>query len=189
MIFCNLSVLLAERRKKISMVSFETGISRTTLTALSNNNFKGIQTETLNTLCNYLNVTVNDIISHFPLDINKVRIDIGTFDEVDCSSIVGNMLLSIKHENKPYTLELKFSCCRDCGEDFSSEYHIYEVNITELISGDDYIIEILKNAPHIVIKSVEDIITKEIDSKFASATDIDKKIVIDSSYNWTIFKK
>lgn len=41
MILTNLKVLLAERNLSISKVSNDTGISRTTLTALSSNNCKG----------------------------------------------------------------------------------------------------------------------------------------------------
>lgn len=51
MIKCNLAVLLAERGLKLTTVSNDTGISRTTLTALANNKNSGIQFDTLNTLC------------------------------------------------------------------------------------------------------------------------------------------
>jgi len=64
MIRCNLSVLLAERSLKITKVSKDTGISRTTLTSLSNNQAQGIQFETMDTLCNYLNVKPSDLFRH-----------------------------------------------------------------------------------------------------------------------------
>lgn len=69
MVYCNLAVLLAERRMKISSVSADTGISRTTLTALCQNAGKGVQTDTINTLCMYLNITVGDLFIFFPFDI------------------------------------------------------------------------------------------------------------------------
>lgn len=69
MVRCNLSVLLAERNIKITKASKDTGISRTTLTYLANNYSKGIQYDTLNTLCNYLHVTPADLISYVPVDI------------------------------------------------------------------------------------------------------------------------
>lgn len=56
MIASNLKVLLAERNLSILKVSKDTGISRTTLTSLCSNNAKGIQFETLETLCGYLNI-------------------------------------------------------------------------------------------------------------------------------------
>lgn len=57
MVRCNLSVLMAERGLKISRIASDTGLSRTTLTALANNYSQGIQFDTLNTLCMYLNTT------------------------------------------------------------------------------------------------------------------------------------
>jgi len=53
----NLAVLLAERRLKISKIAKDTGLSRTTLTALRSGTCKGIQFSTINTLCLYLKVT------------------------------------------------------------------------------------------------------------------------------------
>lgn len=69
MIHCNLSVLLAERRLKISRVAADTGISRTTLTALAYNNSQGIQMATLNTLCLYLGIQPDDLFSFYPYDL------------------------------------------------------------------------------------------------------------------------
>ena len=56
MLKCNLAMLLAERGLKISKVSKDTGISRTTLTALTNNTSQGIQLETIDKLCLYLKI-------------------------------------------------------------------------------------------------------------------------------------
>lgn len=58
----NLKKLLEERKIKITTISRETGISRTTLTALVYGHAKGIQFKTLETLCLYLDVTPNDIL-------------------------------------------------------------------------------------------------------------------------------
>lgn len=69
MIRCNLSILLAERNLKISRVSTMTGISRTTLTSLANNYSQGIQFDTLNTICNFLNIKSDQLISYVPVDI------------------------------------------------------------------------------------------------------------------------
>lgn len=72
MVYCNLAVLLAERHMKISNLSAETGISRTTLTALCQNSGKGVQTDTINTLCMYLNINVGDLFSFYPFDLSLV---------------------------------------------------------------------------------------------------------------------
>lgn len=69
MVRCNLSILLAERNLKITKVCKDTGISRTTLTYLANNYSKGIQYDTLNTLCTYLHVSPAELISFIPVDI------------------------------------------------------------------------------------------------------------------------
>ena len=69
MILTNLKVLLAERNLSISKVSNDTGISRTTLTALSSNNCKGIQFDTLDMLCSYLNIMPDDFFLYSPYRI------------------------------------------------------------------------------------------------------------------------
>ncbi len=69
MIICNLEALLKERKLKISKVSADTKISRTTLTALCNNTTKGIQFDTANTLCIYLNVDMSQLFTSLPFDI------------------------------------------------------------------------------------------------------------------------
>lgn len=53
----NLKKLIIERRLSITKVSKDTGISRTTLTGLYYHPGKGIQIKTLNTLCNYFDIT------------------------------------------------------------------------------------------------------------------------------------
>lgn len=76
MIRCNLAILLAERNLRITKVSKDTGISRTTLTSLSSNKAQGIQFDTINTLCNYLNVNPNKLITHSPIDIKLEKLEI-----------------------------------------------------------------------------------------------------------------
>ena len=82
MIHCNLALLLTERNLKITKVAADTGISRTTLTTLSNNYGQGIQFATLNTLCKYLSVTPEQFFSYVPFDV-----------EVNKSTLVGETLL------------------------------------------------------------------------------------------------
>jgi len=68
MIKCNLKILLAKRNLKITKVSNDTGISRTTLTSLASNYAKGIHFDTLENLCNYLKISPNDL---FTTDMEK----------------------------------------------------------------------------------------------------------------------
>ena len=101
MVRCNLSILLAERRLKITKVSNDTGISRTTLTYLANNYSKGIQYDTLNTLCNYLKIMPNQLISYIPIDIDISYVHL-TDDEEQNLSIEVN----ITYEDKNVTCGL-----------------------------------------------------------------------------------
>ena len=68
MIRNNLSLLLTERNLKITKVSNDTNISRTTLTALNQNDNKMIQMETINTLCKYLKITHCEFFEYTPID-------------------------------------------------------------------------------------------------------------------------
>ncbi|WOC74317.1 helix-turn-helix transcriptional regulator [Intestinibacillus sp. NTUH-41-i26] len=70
MIICNLAILLAERKLKISKVSADTGVSRTTLTALYYNSGKGVQFDTANSLCIYLSVSMSDLFTVVPIDFS-----------------------------------------------------------------------------------------------------------------------
>lgn len=78
MIICNLAVLLAERKLKISKVSADTSISRTTLTALYYNEGKGIQYDTANLLCIYLGVNMGELFTVLPFDLSVEECQIGT---------------------------------------------------------------------------------------------------------------
>ena len=69
MLIPNLAVLLAERRLTLSRVAQDTGISRTTLTALTGRSAKGIQFDTLNRLCKYLKVAPDALFIYRPFDL------------------------------------------------------------------------------------------------------------------------
>lgn len=66
MIKNRLSVLMAERGLKIVDLYNATGISKTTLMAIANNTGKGIQFETIDKLCNYLEVAPKDFFEYVP---------------------------------------------------------------------------------------------------------------------------
>ena len=69
MIRYNLNKLLGERNLKISRVFVDTGISRSTLTKIVNNQSSMVQTETIDKLCQYLKVDVKDFFEYIPLDV------------------------------------------------------------------------------------------------------------------------
>ena len=68
MIHCNLATLLAERKLKISKVAEDTGLSRTTLTSMYYNQGSGIQLNTIDKLCIYLDIAIDQLYSFFPFD-------------------------------------------------------------------------------------------------------------------------
>lgn len=90
MIRCNLAVLLAERGIKMAKVSKDTGISRTTLTSLTNNKCEGLQFSTLNTLCFYLKVTPAEILAYFPYDLRITHISVTDSYNVEIDMIIIN---------------------------------------------------------------------------------------------------
>lgn len=64
MIICNLPVLLAERRLKVSDLVRMTGMSKTTLHKLYNGQSTRVDFETLDKICGVLDVEVGDILSY-----------------------------------------------------------------------------------------------------------------------------
>lgn len=63
MIKCNLAVLMAERKLSIQDVADATGLSRTTISALVNENGKGIQFDTMESLCRLLKVQPGELFT------------------------------------------------------------------------------------------------------------------------------
>lgn len=52
--------------KSIRQLSEETGISRLSLTKIYNGDAKGIEFNTLNTLCNFFECDISDILEYVP---------------------------------------------------------------------------------------------------------------------------
>lgn len=70
MIRNRLSVLLAERNLKITRVAKDTGIARSTITSITQNDVKMIQLETINSLCIYLGVTPCEFFEFSEYDVS-----------------------------------------------------------------------------------------------------------------------
>jgi len=60
----NLALLMAQRQIRVSELSKETGISRTTITSAKFNRGKMIQLNTINKLCQALEVTPEDFFEY-----------------------------------------------------------------------------------------------------------------------------
>ena len=59
MIKNNLKALLEQENISINKVALDTGISRQALTSIANNETSGMQFETIDTLLNYFNVSID----------------------------------------------------------------------------------------------------------------------------------
>lgn len=64
----NFLEIITDKGLKITKVANDTGISRTTLTALAYNSGKGVQFDTLNKLCGYFNIHPATFFSYIPID-------------------------------------------------------------------------------------------------------------------------
>lgn len=66
MIKCNLSLILAEKRLKVADAVRQTGISKTTLHKIYNDQSTRIEFETIDKLCAFLGVSVDELFEHIP---------------------------------------------------------------------------------------------------------------------------
>lgn len=65
----NFNTLITERQLKTTRVSNDTGTSRTTLITLSQELNKGVQLETLNTLCTHFSFTSYEFFDYLTFDL------------------------------------------------------------------------------------------------------------------------
>lgn len=153
MLKSNLRVLLAERNLKITRVATDTGISRTTLTALSSNSSKMVQFDTINALCLRLKVTPAELFAYSPIDFSATfAVDDehpeskgvgdpyeGTLDWI-VSSVTGDLYLKINRGwgTEDQTLELRFSVSPFSIEEAFTQQsgsNLIDVDITDDDSG------------------------------------------------------
>lgn len=89
MIRTKLRSLMEDRDLNIKLLNLATGISRTTLSNFLNDITKGIQFDTLNQLCQYLEVSPADFFEYVPFDMEfKVEVVLSNPDE-DTPEAVG----------------------------------------------------------------------------------------------------
>lgn len=182
MIRCNLSVLLAERNLKISRLSTMTGISRTTLTSLTNNYSQGIQFDTINTICNFLNIKIDQLISYVPVDI-KVR-------NVFLNDYVLNIELTIVKNTRTFNCSLTGDCYtffedgKLCGLDISIKLLDEGINFDgkDLIKENSLIIESFNMLSAAFRNDIENQIETKIISQFDDGTNVSDSIGI--SFTW-----
>lgn len=179
MIHCNLSVLLAERKLKITRVSAETGISRTTLTALANSNGQGVQFDTLNNICIYLGVTPNELLSFIPFDVGVSEADFLHESEDG----LGYLELYLTLNKRGIKESFQLNCCIEYVNQFSTyEDEYMEITVTKI--NKSFYFDILKKLPHPFLKDIEDKIFDSITATLKSKRK-DTKIY---SFVWEPYK-
>ncbi|MGE2985438.1 helix-turn-helix domain-containing protein [Streptococcus pyogenes] len=106
MIKTNFAVLMAERGLKIADVYEDTGISKTTLMALSENTGKGVQFDTVDKLCNYLGIELKDFFVYSPYIWKAYNKEDYEYKEEGDNLIAIN--LKSTHSERVYILKLFF---------------------------------------------------------------------------------
>ncbi|MCG3857975.1 helix-turn-helix transcriptional regulator [Psychrobacter sp. Ps2] len=66
MILCNLPVLLAERRMKVADIIRMTGISKSTMHKIYNEQTSRIDFDTMDKICEALDIEVGDLFTYVP---------------------------------------------------------------------------------------------------------------------------
>lgn len=122
MIINRLSILLVERNIKASKLSVDTGIAKSTLTKITNNNSIQIDYLTLNKICNYLKVTPDDFFDYSPYDIEFFTDVEEVFTDFDSNS-----------PSVPFTEKIEinlFLKLFQYGKDFQTIEYVYPVEYT-----------------------------------------------------------
>lgn len=142
MIKCNLPVLLAERGLKITKVSKDTGISRTTLTSLNTDSSQGIQFDTLNKLCNYLKITPGKLFIYIPFDIELSNFSKEKFDDEQ-----GNVYFTLKiNTDNNYKTECDFDAEIDImGNQINITYNLVQYLSEEMQGIQEKNFRIIRN--------------------------------------------
>lgn len=110
MIKSNLKIILAGSNIRITRVFNDTGISRTTLTALSEGHSKGIQFDTINILCRYLKIEPKDLFIYAPIDITPRVAELRLLETHNGEGFEGVLYLNIDDEGHVSSDEYEFEC-------------------------------------------------------------------------------
>lgn len=81
MILSNLSTILGKKKLKIADLVKNTTLTRPTLTALYWNTGKGINFDTLESLCRYLKITPGELLSFYDVDIADIIVSYTSITE------------------------------------------------------------------------------------------------------------
>lgn len=150
MIKCNLAVLMAERGLKIQDIADRTKLSRTTVAALYHNTSKGIQFDTMDSLCKLLKITPGELFSYEPISYSFTIIEAKpSKDKNNYLTMTAEAQIKYKNENICETFPLEI----DVGIDSNEEERIEYLGITP--SYPPVILDISKQIPKMFWTGVE----------------------------------
>lgn len=120
MIRNNLSILMSERGVKNSTLSLKTGISKNTISSTAQNDGKMIQLETVNKICQVLDVSPSEFFSYLPfdirissslngLDINGEKNEKNRINKIVASKLDIDLFIQVSEKNN-ITKTYEFEC-------------------------------------------------------------------------------
>ncbi|MBO1306530.1 helix-turn-helix transcriptional regulator [Enterococcus sp. 669A] len=139
MIRNNLSILMSERGVKNSTLSFKTGISKNTISSTAQNDGKMIQLETINKICQVLDVTPDMFFSYLPYDlkfstilsnvkVNGYKNDKNRVDKIIVSDLDLDLFVQVLEKNS-VTNTFDFECSQETEWDLCDPYDIRKLHI------------------------------------------------------------
>ncbi|WP_203641696.1 helix-turn-helix domain-containing protein [Levilactobacillus andaensis] len=162
-----LNVLLAERQLSIKQVVDETGISRNTISNISNNVGANVATETIDALCRYLNVKPADFFSYTPYSF---RLQLEKEDDYDSF-----ILLDVKkgRTERMYSLDVYYDTDTMIAEDRSTLdiFDLYIVVDDSISDNNDTIRNIFENLPVVFQTELSNMMLKKISERLNKYND------------------
>ncbi len=145
MIIVRLSEILGRKHLRIADVIRDTGVSRPTLTSLYYGNGKGINFDTLNSLCKYLSVTPGDLFCFYDIEIEGfdahfdkrkfIRDDNGDIVEAEFDGSVLFKQSKIKNLNFKGALTIANRNHNTHTSIYNATFHFYELSRQEYIAN------------------------------------------------------
>ncbi|MCR1893039.1 helix-turn-helix domain-containing protein [Limosilactobacillus reuteri] len=198
MIKTNLAVLMAERGLKISDVYEATGISKTTLMAISDNTGKGIQYETMDKLCDFFNITPEQFFIYSPYNFN-----FHVLNNDDNVAHLNDIAITVSKSSGLKSYTFSPNVITPMGEQFNvtKEDADFIINYKLFMSIDDFDDEKLKKNKkefYSIYDGLPTVLKSDINNKFLTLvmenladingqtiTVLDGKIDYSNTENWT----
>lgn len=169
MLLNRFSQILAEKRIRITQAGIDTGLSRTTLTALAKNSGVGVNYETIDKLCIYLEVTPGEFFEFYPADVT-IESTSDPIEEIDELEV--KCLVKFTEKNFEYYLQLKGDF--DSRFSFEAEGRNVENDDNSLLIGSLFLdpefkenetaLKYLKEFPPGIIEDLKSMITLQVAS-------------------------